>query len=36
MAIINAGLGLKRQGLCIFMVSQNLMDFAFGQKKEKY
>ena len=25
-----------RQGLCIFMRSQNLMDFAFETKKEKH
>ena len=36
MAIINADLRLKRRGLCIFMMSQNHMDFAFDQKKEKY
>ena len=35
MAIINTDFGLKRQGLCMFVKSQNLWDFAFEQKKEK-
>jgi hypothetical protein len=35
MAIINTDFGLKRQGLCMFVMSQNLWDFAFRQKKEK-
>ena len=34
MAIINAALWAFSQGLCIFMMSQNLMDFAFEQKKK--
>ncbi len=35
MAIINVGFGFLRQGLCIFMRSQNLMDFALYTKKIK-
>jgi hypothetical protein len=35
MAIINTDFGLKRQGLCIFMMSQNLWDFASCKKKNK-
>jgi len=35
MPIINAGLKFLSQGLCIFMMSQNLWDFAFEQKKKK-
>jgi hypothetical protein len=35
MAIINADFGLKRQGLSIFMMSQNLWDFASCKKKTK-
>jgi len=32
MAIINVGFGFLRQGLCIFMRSQNLWDFALDKK----
>ena len=33
MPIINVGFGFLRQGLCIFMRSQNLWDFALDNKK---
>tara|TARA_R110000822_G_scaffold310552_1_gene443990 strand:+ start:5792 stop:5935 length:144 start_codon:yes stop_codon:yes gene_type:complete len=33
--IINADLWAFSQGLCIFMRSQNLWDFAFAEKKKK-
>ena len=32
MPIINVGFRFLRQGLCIFMRSQNLMDFALDKK----
>ena len=32
MAIINVGFRFLRQGLCIFMRSQNLWDFALDKK----
>jgi hypothetical protein len=32
MPIINVGLAFLRQGLCIFMRSQNLWDFALDKK----
>jgi hypothetical protein len=35
MAIINLGFRFLRQGLCIFMRSQNLWDFAFKIEKIK-
>ena len=35
MAIINTDFGLKRQGLCMFVMSQNLWDFALDKKKIK-
>ncbi|CAZ97411.1 Putative protein [Zobellia galactanivorans] len=35
MPIINTDLWVLRQGLFIFMKSQNLWDFAFEQKKKK-
>ena len=33
--INNTGLGFKRQGLCIFIRSRNLWDFALTEKKKK-
>jgi len=33
--INNTGLGFKRQGLCIFIMSRNLWDFALDKKKIK-
>jgi hypothetical protein len=35
MPIINTDLWALRQGLCIFIRSQNLWDFAFEPKKKK-
>ena len=35
MAIINTDFGLKRQGLCMFVMSQNLWDFASCKKKKQ-
>ncbi len=32
--INNTGLGFKRQGLCIFIMSRNLWDFALTQKNK--
>ena len=34
MAIINVGFGFLHQGLCIFIRSQNLMDFALDRKNK--
>ncbi len=34
MPIINVGYGFLRQGLCIFMWSQNLWDFALDKKNK--
>ncbi len=34
MPIINVGFGFLRQGLCIFMRSQNLWDFALNKKRK--
>ncbi len=35
MPIINVGFRFLRQGLCIFMRSQNLWDFALDKEKKK-